>query len=78
MRERIFWDVELDLRNTKIQRRYYADSTANHCRSMIREVRKRRKGDEFYLGRGGKIVRHRVDIVGTWKVKRFPKLKAGE
>ena len=78
MPELVYWDVKIDLRNTKISRRYYNSKTKNHCHAMIREVRKRRKGDEFYLSSDGAIVRHRVDIVGTWEIKRFPKLKAGE
>lgn len=75
---KVYWDIELDLRNTKVRFRYYDGEKKNPCHAMIREVRKRRKGDEFYLGAGGKIVRHRIDVVGTWKTKRFPKMKAGE
>ena len=74
----VFWDVEIDLRNKKIKRRYFEGRTKNHCHAVIKEVRKHLKGDEFYLADGYKIVRHRVDVVGTWKVQRTPKLKKGE
>jgi hypothetical protein len=78
MREQIYWDCELDLRNVKIKKRYFEGKTKNHCHAMIKEVRKHRIGDRFYLSDGNKIVRHRVDVVGTWKVSRTPKLKKGE
>jgi hypothetical protein len=69
------WDVILDLGNEKVKRRYHSNKVKNHCHAMIREVRKRRKGDKFYLNTNGKIVRHRIDIVGTWKIKRTPPLE---
>ena len=71
------WEYEIDLRNKKLKGK--TQEYGNWCHDAIKWVKKQRIGEEFYLSTDGKsIIRHRVDVVGTWKVKRYPPLRPGE
>lgn len=64
---RDYWTWEIDLRREKLKLKTFCDSSINPCHKAIREVASRRRGDKFYLD-GNKIIRHRIDVVGTYKV----------
>lgn len=67
---RDYWIWDIKIGKTKKKIKTYMDRGVNPGHKAVRFAKKVRKGDRFYLDNGS-IVRHRIDIIGSYKIKSF-------